>query len=103
MPTRHRITFPSCLLILLSISCSAQINVSHQTETITFLGVDAYKKALEKAGNQHFRVELIPNADHNIILCKTGSMKERNSRSRREWQNYAPEYLDIMEKWLREF
>jgi hypothetical protein len=29
-------------------------------------------------------------------------MKERNSRSGKEWQNYAPEYLDIMEKWLKE-
>jgi hypothetical protein len=28
-------------------------------------------------------------------------MKERNSRSRKEWRNYAPEYLDIMEEWLK--
>jgi len=67
-----------------------------------FQGTEAYKKSLEKAGNQNFRVELIPNTDHNIILCKTGSMKERNLRSRREWQNSAPEYLNIMEEWLKE-
>lgn len=64
-------------------------------------GVEAYKKALKKAGNKNFRVELIPDADHNIILCKTGSMKERRSRSSKEWQNYAPEYLEIMEEWLK--
>lgn len=72
------------------------------TQVDPFQGTEAYKKALAKAGNQNFRVELIPNADHNIILCKTGSMKERNRRSRKEWQNYAPEYLEIMENWLRE-
>lgn len=64
-------------------------------------GVEAYQEALTKAGNTNFRVELIPNSDHNIILCKTGSMKERNSRSSKEWQNYAPEYLELMEKWLK--
>ena len=54
------------------------------TQIDPFQGAEAYKKALEKAGNQNFQVELIPNADHNIILCKTGSMKERNGRSRKE-------------------
>ncbi|MGD8536804.1 MAG: CocE/NonD family hydrolase [Candidatus Aminicenantes bacterium] len=71
------------------------------TQVDPIQGVEAYKKALTKAGNKNFRVELIPNADHNIILCKTGSMKERRSRSSKEWQNYAPEYLEIMEEWLK--
>ncbi|UCE20882.1 MAG: alpha/beta hydrolase [Candidatus Aminicenantes bacterium] len=71
------------------------------TQVDPIQGVEAYKKALTKAGNKNFRVELIPNADHNIILCKTGSMRERRSRSSKEWQNYAPEYLEIMEEWLK--
>jgi len=71
------------------------------TQVDPIQGVEAYKKALTKAGNTNFRVELIPNADHNIILCKTGSMKERGSRSSKEWQNYAPEYLEMMEEWLK--
>jgi dipeptidyl aminopeptidase/acylaminoacyl peptidase len=71
------------------------------TQVDPIQGVSSYKKALTKAGNKNFRVELIPNADHNIILCKTGSLKERNSRSSKEWQNYAPEYLEIMEDWLK--
>jgi len=70
------------------------------TQVDPIQGVSSYKKALTKAGNKNFRVELIPNADHNIILCKTGSMKERSKRSSKEWQNYAPEYLEIMEDWL---
>jgi pimeloyl-ACP methyl ester carboxylesterase len=72
------------------------------TQVDPIQGVDAYKKALTKAGNKNFRVELIPNADHDIIISKTGSMEERSRRSAKEWQNYAPEYLEIMETWLRE-
>ena len=64
-------------------------------------GAEAYTKALKKAGNQNFKIKIIPNADHNIILCKTGSMKERSHRTRKEWQNYSPEYLKIMEEWLQ--
>jgi pimeloyl-ACP methyl ester carboxylesterase len=71
------------------------------TQVNPIQGVDAYKKALTKAGNKNFRVELIPNADHGIILSQTGSLKERKRRSAREWQNYAPEYLAIMEDWLK--
>jgi pimeloyl-ACP methyl ester carboxylesterase len=72
------------------------------TQVDPIQGVSAYKKALTEAGNENFRVELIPNADHNIILSKTGSLKERRSRSSKEWQNYAPEYLKIMEDWLKQ-
>lgn len=72
------------------------------TQVDPYQGTEAYKKALAKAGNLNFRVELIPNADHNIILCKTGSMKERRNRSSRDWQRYAPEYLEIMEEWLEQ-
>jgi len=65
-----------------------------------FQGAEAYKNALLKAGNQNFRVELIPNADHTIILCETGCQKERRKRTRSEWSNYASEYLNLMEEWL---
>jgi pimeloyl-ACP methyl ester carboxylesterase len=63
--------------------------------------LEAYTKALRKAGNPNFRVELIAGADHDIILCETGCQKERRKRSRKEWANYAPEYLDLMEDWLK--
>ena len=58
-------------------------------------GLEAYKIALEKAGNKNFRIELIPNGNHNILLTETGSMKERSKKG------YVPEYLEIMGKWLR--
>jgi pimeloyl-ACP methyl ester carboxylesterase len=71
------------------------------TQVDPIQGVNAYKQALTKAGNKNFRVELIPNADHNIILTETGSMEERSRRSAKDWQNYAPEYLEIMQDWLK--
>jgi pimeloyl-ACP methyl ester carboxylesterase len=62
----------------------------------------AYQEALERAGNPNFRVELIPGTDHNIILSETGCLDERERRPRSEWTNYAPEYLDTLEEWLKE-
>ncbi|UCC72943.1 MAG: alpha/beta fold hydrolase [Gemmatimonadota bacterium] len=64
-------------------------------------GAQAYRAALQRAGNPNFRVELIPGVDHNIILSETGCLDERRHRRRREWTNYAPEYLDTLEEWLR--
>lgn len=65
-------------------------------------GAQAYREALGRAGNGNFRIELIPGTDHNIILSETGCIEERERRSRNGWTNYAPEYLNILEKWLAE-
>jgi len=65
-------------------------------------GAEAYKEALAKAGNPASRVEVIPGVDHGLILSQTGSMEEQRRRSRADWQNYAPRYLETMEAWLRE-
>jgi pimeloyl-ACP methyl ester carboxylesterase len=65
-------------------------------------GARAYQEALARAGNPNSRVEFIPGADHNIILSETGCLGERERRSRGEWTNYAPEYLDILEQWLED-
>jgi pimeloyl-ACP methyl ester carboxylesterase len=63
-------------------------------------GAQAYQEALERAGNPNFRVELIPGTDHNIILSQTGCLDERAKRTRNEWTDYAPQYLDTLEEWL---
>jgi len=65
-----------------------------------FQGEQAYREALEKAGNQDSRVVLIPGVDHNLVYAETGCISERDRRPRREWLNYAPEYLQTMEEWL---
>jgi pimeloyl-ACP methyl ester carboxylesterase len=70
------------------------------TQVDPIQGAQAYLAALERAGNTNFRVEIIPGTDHNIILSESGCIEERDRRPRREWTNYAPEYLDILEEWL---
>jgi len=71
------------------------------TQVDPFQGKEAYQEALKKAGNENFKIEIIPNSDHNIIICETGSMKERSKRSGEDWSNYAPAYLEIMDNWLK--
>ncbi|NIO31909.1 MAG: alpha/beta fold hydrolase [Gemmatimonadetes bacterium] len=71
------------------------------TQADPFQGAEAFRALLERAGNPHSRIELIPGADHNIILSETGCLTERRRRSRQGWTNYAPQYLDTLEEWLR--
>jgi pimeloyl-ACP methyl ester carboxylesterase len=71
------------------------------TQADPIQGTEAYRDALARGGNPLSRVELIPGVDHNIILSETGCMSERDRRSRAGWRNYAAEYLDILEEWLR--
>jgi pimeloyl-ACP methyl ester carboxylesterase len=72
------------------------------TQVDPIQGTQAYREALERAGNQNFQIEFIPSTDHNIILSETGCLDEREKREQHEWKNYAPEYLDLLEEWLRE-
>jgi hypothetical protein len=72
------------------------------TQVDPFQGRDAYMAALSNAGNQHFRVELITGADHFGILCEDASLKAQRRRSRSEWARFAPQYLNLMESWLKE-
>jgi pimeloyl-ACP methyl ester carboxylesterase len=72
----------------------------NDTQIDPIQGAEAYQSALERAGNANFRVEIIPGTDHNIIVSETGCLEERRYRPRREWTNYAPQYLDILEEWL---
>ena len=65
-----------------------------------FQGMNAYQTAFEKAGNQNYKVELIEETDHNIIISNTGCETERASRTREGWSNYDPEYLNLMKDWL---
>jgi CubicO group peptidase (beta-lactamase class C family)/dienelactone hydrolase len=65
-------------------------------------GAAAYGKALAEAGNPASRVEVIPGADHDLILSETGSLAERSRRSRAGWRKYSPAYLESLETWLHE-
>jgi pimeloyl-ACP methyl ester carboxylesterase len=71
------------------------------TQIDALQGAEAYQAALERAGNPDFRVVLVPGVDHSMIISETGCMEERRTRSASGWRNYAQEYLDTMEEWLR--
>lgn len=72
------------------------------TQIDAYQGKGAYEEALKKADNSNFRIELIQDVDHDMVLSETGCMQERRHRSGREWLNFAPEYLDLMEHWLKD-
>jgi dipeptidyl aminopeptidase/acylaminoacyl peptidase len=91
MDVIEKVTFPTLV-----------IYGEKDTQVNPIQGAEAYEEALHKAGNQNFRIEIIPGSDHDIILCETGSMKERRKRSAKDWSKYAPEYLQILSTWLKE-
>jgi pimeloyl-ACP methyl ester carboxylesterase len=72
------------------------------TQVDPIQGAQAYREALDRAKNPNFRVEFIPGVDHNLILSKTGCLEEQEKRTRSEWTNYAPAYLNILETWLKD-
>lgn len=64
-------------------------------------GALAYQQALTKAGNNNFRIIVLPEADHGITRTTTGSLKERKERKRLNKRETLPEYLDTMAGWLK--
>lgn len=58
-------------------------------------GAEAYESALQKAGNQNYRIVVIPGVAHTLVPAKTGCLNE-------SWgSQVAPEYLETMEAWLQ--
>ncbi len=58
-------------------------------------GAEAYEAALQQAGNQNYRVEIISGAGHVLTPAETGCIGESGR------QHYVPSYLEIMEEWLQ--
>ncbi len=87
----------------------------------------AYRDGLEQAGNPNYRVEVIPGVDHSLAPSETGCIFEEGQTVERVAEEqgfsfedlealdphdpllltlgsawpYAPEYLDLIEEWLR--
>ena len=71
------------------------------TQVDPFQALEAYTKALKKAGNPLNQVKLFPEADHGIILSKTGCIREQRDRWRlRNNRGYAPGFIELMQNWL---
>ena len=64
------------------------------------ISAEAYRDALQKTGNEHFKVIMFPDADHVIFNTITGSLKEWEDKFRNQHMDYAPGYLDTMAVWL---
>ncbi|MFC1693049.1 alpha/beta hydrolase family protein [Candidatus Latescibacterota bacterium] len=62
---------------------------------------EEYRKALHKAGNEHFKVIMFSGADHVVFNTITGSLKEWEDKFRNQQMDYTPEYLDTMAEWLK--
>jgi hypothetical protein len=58
-------------------------------------GAEAYDAALQIAGNQDYRIEVMPGVAHVLMPAKTGCIGETGGTS------YAPEYLETLEVWLQ--
>lgn len=63
-------------------------------------GAENYLQAISEAGHPDSRVEMLPGVDHSLVEATTGCLSERDRRSRFQWLQYAPEFLEIMEDWL---
>jgi len=59
-------------------------------------GAEAYEAALQKAGNQDYRLVVIPGVAHMLTSAKTGCLNETWGTS------YAPKYLQTLEAWLQQ-
>jgi pimeloyl-ACP methyl ester carboxylesterase len=70
------------------------------TQADPIQGMNAYRAALQLAGNKNFRIELIPGVDHCMIVTKTGCLNEIFERTRDERLAYGQLFLDILEEWL---
>ena len=99
------------------------------TQVDPIQGAHAYRKALERASNPNYRVEVLPGADHMPGVSQTGCVSETEQTFERVLQAqgywplseaakrierepgphtplsawpYAPGYLDMLEEWLRD-
>lgn len=71
------------------------------TQVDPFQAAEAYKKALQKAGNPLNQIKLFPDADHAIMLSKTGCIKEQRKRWRSSSSRiFAPGFIELMLDWL---
>jgi len=62
---------------------------------------EIFEKALKKAGNKDVTLKIFPNADHNLMLTKTGGWKEQEQKSKEGKLQLAPGYFELMGDWLK--
>ncbi|MFA7227624.1 MAG: acyl-CoA thioester hydrolase/BAAT C-terminal domain-containing protein, partial [Melioribacteraceae bacterium] len=63
-------------------------------------GYKSYSKALKKAGNPFYRIEMLPGVDHNMSITKTGCLGEIEKLNKTGLYQYSPRYFEIIRNWV---
>ncbi len=62
---------------------------------------DSYMKALKKADNPFYKIEMLPGVDHNMSITTTGCLKEITELNKAGTYKYSPRYFEIIRSWIR--
>jgi pimeloyl-ACP methyl ester carboxylesterase len=63
-------------------------------------GVEAYEKVLKAAGNEFYRVETIPAANHMLYATQAGCARELMVQIQKGKPDFAPGTLTVLADWL---
>jgi hypothetical protein len=65
-------------------------------------GAESYESGLKANGNKFYKVVTIPDADHNMCITKTGSLKEQAENNKAGTTKLSRKFLETIESWLAE-
>jgi pimeloyl-ACP methyl ester carboxylesterase len=65
----------------------------HDTRVDPIQGAEAYRAALERAGNTEFHVEVIPDVGHTLTPSKSDGCVTGGG-------GFAPRYLELIDEWI---
>ena len=65
-------------------------------------GAAAYREALSAAGNEFYRVETIPSANHMLYATQTGCVRELMGQVQAGTPDFVPAALTALADWLEE-
>jgi len=65
-------------------------------------GAEAYEEALKAAGNEFYRVETIPGANHMLYSAETGCALELMAQIKRGEPDFVPAALTVLADWLEQ-
>jgi dienelactone hydrolase len=63
-------------------------------------GVEAYRRALTKAGNNRYKIIVFPGADHILMKSETGGIREQEEKDEIGESDFVQGFFDVMEEWV---
>ena len=70
------------------------------TQVDPIQAIEAYKNALEKAGNSLYQISMIKGVDHNMCPSATGCLNEITEQNRAGTYSYSEKYYDVVKNWI---